>query len=75
MPRWMRWRALPGTVALPSGLAAVTVPFMSALSAGDHLLVVDSVYTPTRNLLPWHAGRFGIETTYYDPAIGADIES
>ncbi|EDQ33003.1 cystathionine beta-lyase, bacterial [Hoeflea phototrophica DFL-43] len=63
-----------GTVAVPSGLAAITLPFMAALSAGDHLLVVDSVYTPTRNLCHGMLARFGIETTYYDPAIGADIE-
>jgi cystathionine beta-lyase len=64
-----------GTVALPSGLAAVTVPFLATLSAGDHLLVVDSVYAPTRNFCHGMLARFGIETTYYDPAIGADIES
>lgn len=63
-----------GTVAVPSGLAAITLPFMAALSAGDHLLVVDSVYTPTRNLCHGMLARFGIETSYYDPSIGADIE-
>lgn len=63
-----------GTVAVPSGLAAITLPFMAALSAGDHLLVVDSVYTPTRNLCHGMLARFGIETSYYDPTIGADIE-
>ena len=64
-----------GTIALPSGLAAVTVPFMASLSAGDHVLVVDSVYAPTRNFCAGMLARFGIETSYYDPAIGADIES
>ncbi|MDP2733903.1 MAG: cystathionine beta-lyase [Hoeflea sp.] len=64
-----------GTIALPSGLAAVVVPFMAALSAGDHVLVVDSVYTPTRNLCAGLLARFGIETSYYDPSIGAGIES
>ncbi|WP_420409489.1 cystathionine beta-lyase [Hoeflea sp.] len=64
-----------GTVAVPSGLAAIVLPFMSALSAGDHLLAVDSIYAPTRNLCNGMLARFGIETTYYDPAIGADIES
>jgi cystathionine beta-lyase len=64
-----------GTVALPSGLAAVALPFMATLSAGDHVLVVDSVYAPTRNLCNGMLARFGIETTYYDPAVGADIES
>ncbi|MDP3524783.1 MAG: cystathionine beta-lyase, partial [Hoeflea sp.] len=64
-----------GTVAVPSGLAAVTLPFMAVLSAGDHLLVVDSVYAPTRNFCAGMLARFGIETTYYDPAIGAEIDS
>lgn len=63
-----------GTVALPSGLAAVTVPFMAALSAGDHVLVVDSVYSPTRNFCAGMLAKFGVETSYYDPGIGADIE-
>jgi cystathionine beta-lyase len=63
-----------GTVAVPSGLASITLPFMSALSAGDHLLVVDSVYTPTRNFCHGMLARFGIETSYYDPTIGAGIE-
>lgn len=64
-----------GTVAVPSGLAAVTLPFMAALNAGDHLLVVDSVYAPTRNFCAGMLARFGVETTYYDPAIGAGIEA
>ena len=64
-----------GTIAVPSGLAAVTVPFMAALSAGDHLLVVDSVYAPTRNFCAGMLARFGIETSYYDPSVGSGIES
>ncbi|OCW58832.1 cystathionine beta-lyase [Hoeflea olei] len=64
-----------GSVAVPSGLAAVTLPFLAVLNAGDHLLVVDSVYSPTRNFCAGMLARFGVETTYYDPLIGADIES
>ena len=64
-----------GTIALPSGLAAIVVPFMAATSAGDHILVVDSVYTPTRNFCAGVLAKYGVETTYYDPAIGAGIES
>lgn len=62
-----------GTVAVPSGLAAVTLAFLSCLSAGDHALVVDSVYGPTRRFCDTFLKRFGIETTYYDPTIGAGI--
>ncbi|WP_417433816.1 cystathionine beta-lyase [Hoeflea sp.] len=64
-----------GTIAVPSGLAAITVPFLGVLSAGDHVLVVDSVYGPTRNFCTGMLAGFGIETTYYDPSIGAGIES
>lgn len=37
-----------GTILVPSGLAAITVPFLAYLGAGDHALIVDSVYFPTR---------------------------
>lgn len=64
-----------GTIAVPSGLAAVAVPFLATLSAGDHLLVVDSVYAPTRNFCAGMLARFGVETSYYDPMVGANIEA
>ncbi|MDQ4137212.1 MAG: cystathionine beta-lyase [Pseudomonadota bacterium] len=63
-----------GTVLAPSGLAAVTLALMSCLKAGDHLLVSDSVYRPTRVFCDGVLKRFGVETTYYDPLIGAGIE-
>ncbi len=52
-----------------SGLAAITVPLLAYLSAGDHLLMPDSVYGPTRIFCGGSLKRFGIETTYYDPMI------
>ncbi|MEN9894814.1 MAG: cystathionine beta-lyase protein, partial [Pseudomonadota bacterium] len=64
-----------GTILLPSGLAAVTVPFLAFLEAGDHVLVVDSVYGPTRRFCNGMLKRFGIETSYYHPEIGAGIEA
>ncbi len=60
---------------VPSGLAAVTLPLLAFLSAGDHLLCVDSVYHPTRRFAETMLNRMGVETTYYDPEIGADIET
>jgi len=60
-------------VLSPSGLAAVTTALQAFLSAGDHLLMVDTVYEPTRNFCDKHLARFGVETTYYDPLIGAGI--
>ena len=48
---------------------------MSCLTAGDHLLVTDSVYLPTRKFCNGVLSRFGVETTYYDPTVGAGIEA
>ena len=55
-----------------SGLAAVTVPLLAFLKAGDHCLMPDSVYGPARNFAEGMLPRFGIETTFYDPEIDAD---
>lgn len=63
-----------GTILVPTGLAAVTVPFLGFLSAGDHALVVDSVYGPTRLFCDAMLKRLGVEIEYYDPMIGAGIE-
>jgi cysteine-S-conjugate beta-lyase len=61
------------SLAVGSGLAAVSAAMLAFIGAGDHILVVDSVYGPTRNLCEGVVKRFGVETTYYDPAIGASI--
>jgi len=62
-----------GGVVTSSGLAAATMALTAFLSSGDHLLMVDSVYTPTREFCNSVLVRLGVETTYYDPLIGADI--
>jgi cysteine-S-conjugate beta-lyase len=72
---WSDLAGAAGTVLAPSGLAAVIVALMTALNAGDHLLVTDSVYEPTRVFADKALRRFGIETTYYDPTIGAGIDA
>jgi len=61
------------TVLLPSGLNAIAVAILTVCGAGDHLLMVDSCYGPTRTFCDKSLKRFGVETTYYDPLIGADI--
>ncbi len=53
-----------------SGLAACVVPLLAYLRAGEHLLVPDSVYGPTRIFCDTVLARFGIATTYYDPMAG-----
>ncbi len=70
---WSEIAGAAGTVATPSGLAALSIGLMSAVSAGDHLLVSDSAYRPTRIFCDEVLKRFGVETTYYDPLIGAGI--
>lgn len=58
----------------PSGLAAITHTLMAFLKHGDHLLMTDSVYGPTRRFCTKVLSRYGVETTYYDPLIGSDIK-
>jgi len=62
-------------VLYPSGLAACAGALLAFLSAGDHLLVSDSVYGPTRNLARGLLKRFGVSTTFFDPLVGRGIES
>src|SRR5712691_250771 len=62
-----------GVTLLPSGLAAISTALMSTLDAGDHVLVTDSVYQPTRKFCNGVLARYGITTTYYDPLIGGRI--
>ena len=60
---------------LPSGLAAATTVLLALLKSGDHLLMTDSAYQPTRHFAKVILARYGIGTTFYDPCIGAGIES
>jgi len=60
-------------VTLPSGLAAVAVAILACVKAGDHVLVTDSAYGPTRRFCDDTLKRMGVETTYYDPLVGAGI--
>jgi cystathionine beta-lyase len=62
-----------GVGLAPSGLAAISTTLLAVLKAGDHLLVCDNAYRPTRNFCNGLLARYGVETTYYDPSIGAGI--
>jgi cystathionine beta-lyase len=76
-------RALEATIAelegghrthlTPSGLSAIVTALLAFLSAGDHVLISDSVYRPTRRFCENVLTRLGISVTYYDPLIGAGI--
>ena len=62
-----------GTVLVPSGLAAISVPMLAFANAGDHVLVVDSVYTPNRHFCDTVLSRMGVEIEYFHPSIGDDF--
>jgi cysteine-S-conjugate beta-lyase len=71
---WTQLTGAAGTILAPSGMAAIAVALSSCLKAGDHLLVTDSVYRPTRQFCDGVLRNFGVETTYYEPLVGAGIE-
>jgi len=62
-----------GAVVTSSGLSAVTLAITAFVKQGGHILMVDSVYRPTRNFCETVLKRFGVDTTYYDPLIGGKI--
>jgi cysteine-S-conjugate beta-lyase len=62
-----------GVSLLPSGLAAISAALLSVVKSGDHVLVTDSAYGPTRNFCEQILKRLGVTTGFYDPAIGAAI--
>ena len=63
------------TLVTSSGLSAVTTALLAHLKAGDHLLMTDSAYEPTRTFCNNVLKRYGVDVEYYDPRIGADISS
>ncbi len=60
-----------GVGIVPSGLSAITTTLLSVLKAGDHLLVADNIYRPSRNFCNGLLKRYGVEATFFDPLIGA----
>ena len=63
------------TLATPSGLSAIVTTLLALLSEGDHVLITDSVYRPTRRFCDQVLTRCGISTTYYHPMVGAELGS
>ncbi len=64
-----------GCALTSSGLSAITDTLHCLLQAGDHILVVDSVYGPTRRYCNKILNKYGVETEYYDPRLGEGIEN
>ncbi|WP_282948887.1 MULTISPECIES: cystathionine beta-lyase [unclassified Sphingopyxis] len=62
-----------GTLLYPSGVAANSAGLLALLSPGDHLLMVDSAYEPTRAFCNGMLARMGVRTSFYDPLVGAGI--
>lgn len=60
-------------LVFPSGLSAISTALLAFTGHGDHVLMVDTVYTSTRPFCDQELIRFGVEITYYDPLIGASI--
>ncbi len=64
-----------GCALYPCGTAAISNAILSFVKAGDHILMVDTCYEPTRDFCDVILKKMGVETTYYEPTIGAEIES
>jgi cystathionine beta-lyase len=62
-----------GVGLAPSGLSAITTTLLAVLKSGDHLLVCDNAYRPTRNFCNGLLAGYGVETSYFDPFVGAGI--
>ncbi len=62
-----------GVVLVPSGLAAISSALLAVVQSGDHILVTDSAYQPTRNYCEQVLKRLGVTTSYFDPLVGAAI--
>lgn len=63
-----------GTWAYSTGLAGCVVPVFAFTKNGDHVLITDSVYNPTRSFFEEVMAKYGVEVQFYDPLIGSDIE-
>lgn len=64
-----------GTTLFPSGLMACTIPILSQVKSGDHVLMTDSIYGPTRSFCLNALNNMGVSVEIYPPRIGANIES
>ena len=62
-----------GCVSVTAGLTAVTLALMGAAKAGDHVLVADNVYGPTRGFCDSVLIRYGVEVAYFDPMVGEGL--
>lgn len=64
-----------GAVLFPSGVSAISSAILALISAGDHVLIADTVYGPTREFCNRRLKAYGVDITYYDPMLNAGIEA
>ncbi|WP_165311614.1 cystathionine beta-lyase [Vibrio ziniensis] len=64
-----------GCALYPCGTAAISNTILSFVETGDHILMVDTCYEPTRDFCNKMLAKLGVETTYFDPMIGEEIRS
>ncbi|GAB5389065.1 MAG: cystathionine beta-lyase [Alphaproteobacteria bacterium] len=69
---WTELEGAAGTVTCSSGLAAISLAFLSVVKAGDHLLVADTVYGPTRHFCDDVLTRMGCQIEYFAPTESID---
>ncbi|MDN2480940.1 cystathionine beta-lyase [Vibrio agarivorans] len=62
-----------GCALYPCGTAAISNAILSFVETGDHVLMVDTCYEPTRDFCNSILKKMGIETTYYPPQVGEGI--
>ncbi len=55
-----------------SGVAAINAVLLAFAQDGDHILVADGVYDPTRTFCDSFLSRYGVHVSYFDPCIRAD---
>ena len=63
-----------GCALYPCGTAAISNAILSFVETGDHILMVDTCYEPTRDFCDTIMKKIGVETTYYEPTIGEGIQ-
>ncbi|KFX79670.1 cystathionine beta-lyase, partial [Ralstonia solanacearum] len=64
---WTQLTGACGTVLSPSGLGSVALALMTTTKAGDHVLIPDSVYGPSRSFCDGFLRKYGVDTEYYNP--------
>ncbi len=57
-----------------NGLQSVALALGAVLEAGDHILVSDSIYGPSRRYCTRRLSAMGIEATRFNPLVGAGVE-